>query len=210
MSRNKNDAYYTPPALTRVLLKRLHADYWRNTVVDDEEEGTRRKRLIAEPCAGDNWIDRELRAKGYQTVTGDIDPSKPVHYAGIDFFSKKAGRIYKGVDGIITNPPFSAAPRFVRRALEITPNVAVLLRLTFLEPCESRPESARADLLRKLARVIVLPRVSFYQGKSGTDSATCAWFIWREHRYGSTNLEIVTEAELAEAAGQQKLFGGEA
>jgi len=140
-------------------------------------------------------------------ITGDIDPDRPVHYPGVDIFNKRANKVYAGADAIITNPPFSGAPLYVRRSLELAGRVAMLLRVTFLEPCESQLKSARADLLKSLDRVIVLPRVSFYQGKRGTDSATCAWFIWESRRVNPTTiLEVVSEAELAEAAGQQRLF----
>lgn len=207
--RNENDAYYTPPSLTRALLDRMEHDWppWSRHLETLEGEHIR-KRLIAEPCAGDLWIDRELRGRGYRTVTGDIDDDCPVHYPGVDFFSKRAD-VYADADAIVTNPPFSVGPRFVRRALELTDQVACLLRLSFLEPCEKRKSSARADLLKQLDRVIVLPRVSFYQGKRGTDSVTCGWFVWdsAESCEGKTaSLEIVTETELAEHAGQETLF----
>ena len=206
--RNEHDAYYTPPALTRALLDRMEDDWisWHRNIETVEGEFIR-KRLIAEPCAGDLWIDRELRRQSYLTVTGDIDDGCPVHYRGCDFFSQRAD-VYADADAIITNPPFSHGPRFVRRALELTGQVACLLRLSFLEPCESRESSARADLLKKLDRVVVLPRVSFYRGDVGTDSVTCAWFVWDNDstRNRSADLEIVTEKELAEHAGQKTLF----
>ena len=209
MTRNKLDAYFTPPALTRVLIDRLEAssDWWGPNA--EEEDGTPiRKRVIAEPCAGDNWISSEFRGRGYQVVTGDVDPDRPVHYPGCDIFSERASKHYNGCDAIITNPPFSGAPLYVRRALEITDRVAMLLRINFLEPCEGFEWSSRVDLLKSLSRVIILPRVSFINGKRGTDSATCAWFIW-DNGLGPTVLNVVSEAELAEAAGQQKLFSTE-
>lgn len=209
MTRNKLDAYFTPPALTRVLIDRLEAssDWWRPNA--EEEDGKPiRKRVIAEPCAGDNWIATQFRLRGYQVVTGDVDPDRPVHYPGCDIFSERALTHYAGCDAIVTNPPFSGAPQYVRRALEITDTVVMLLRISFLEPCEKDPRSARVDLLKDLSRVIVLPRVSFINGKRGTDSATCAWFIW-DNGLGPTVINVVSEAELAEAAGQQKLFSTE-
>jgi hypothetical protein len=176
-------------------------------VVQSANECEFHHRIVAEPCAGDGWIERVLVEQGYSVVTGDVDESAPVDHAGLDILSTRASKIYGDADIIISNPPYSDAPRIVRRCLEITPRVAMLLRLTFLEPCEGRESSKRVDLLKKLDRVIVLPRVSFYQGKGGTDSATCAWFIWETARNSTPRLEIATERDLAEAAGQLGLEG---
>jgi hypothetical protein len=192
-SRNKFDAYYTPPELTRALLA-----LWMLPA------GCQ----IGEPCAGDGWISRELEQTGHYVRSGDLNPDSEIgrEHTPLDFFSRTAGQYYDDVDAIITNPPYAGAPRFVRRALEFTDRVAMLLRLSFLEPCEGNPDSARTDLLDKLSRVIVLPRVSFIQGKSGTDSATCAWFIWEPgHRGRGWDMTFVSKRELAEFGGQQTL-----
>lgn len=185
------EQYFTPPPATRALLRRIAVP----------------PGPVAEPCAGDGWIVRELERMGCGVVSGDIDHEVDVFRPGLDFFSTRAGMAYDTCGCIITNPPWSDAARFVRRALEITPHVAMLLRLTFLEPCESTPKSARVDLLKKLSRCIVLPRISFYRGKSGTDSVCPAWFVWGfGGQEGPATVEIVTDGELAECAGQQSLF----
>lgn len=187
------EQYYTPPPVTRALLGHLEgmADLY-----------------IAEPCAGDGWISRELARDGHQVITGDIDESLDVDNPGLSLFDDVASRIYRYVDAIITNPPWSDAALSVRRALEITPNVAMLLRLTFLEPCSKRQESARVDLLEQHRSHIVLPRISFYRGGDGTDSAPPAWFIWGFEDLDIPPWAIVSDRELLEYAGQQDLFEG--
>lgn len=197
MSRNRLDAYFTPPELTTALVRRLR-----------KTPGWAPKEIltVAEPCAGDGWITHVLTAGGYSVISGDVDPERGTHYRGVNFLGGRALEVYRGVDAIITNPPYTGVAHYVRRALEITPRVAMLLRLSFLEPCDSRPGAARVDLLEKLGRVIVLPRVSFIHGKGGTDSTTCAWFLWGAGPGGPREIEFVTNAELARHRGQLGLF----
>lgn len=187
--RNERDAYYTPKELTLALLERID---WR-------------EHQALEPFAGENHIADVLREKGYSITTGDIFKEAPVDHPGTDFFSRKADRAYQNHSAIITNPPYSIAPQCARRALMFSPRVAMLLRLSFLEPCQGTDSSYRIDLLEKLSRVIVLPRVSFIRGGKGTDSTTCAWFVW-EPGDGSRELEIVYPAELERHLGQEMLL----
>ena len=190
---NHLEQYFTPPELTRALLERLNLAPLK----------------IAEPCVGDGWISRELWRDGHTATARDLDPEYSPGGVGVDFFSRRASKVYSNVDAIITNPPWSDSARFVRRALELTPNVAMLLRLTFLEPCDSTPESRRVDLLQKLRSHIVMPRASFYKGKRGTDSVPPCWFIWGFDWLDIPAFDVVTSPELARHAGQQDLFSSE-
>ena len=55
----------------------------------------------------------------------------------------------------------------------------MLLRLSWLEPCNDRAQIFRAD---PPVRLIILPRISFRgpggRGKGRTDSVTSAWMVW--------------------------------
>lgn len=187
--RIENDAYYTPPELTRAFLARMP---WGRTDVS----------TVAEPCAGDGWITRELKRYGYDTITGDIDDTRNVDFPGFSLLHPEARSVYEGADAVISNPPFTGASDIIRQAMAITPRVSMLLRLTFLEPCGDR-----VDLLQDLARVIVVPRVSFEtpgrNDKRGTDSVTCAWFLWG---CDPAPVEVVTREELEFHLGQLSLF----
>lgn len=198
VERDELDRYYTPPELTRALLERVE---WGALVV-------------GEPCCGEGWIVRELVRYGHQVVAADVDHHAigvarnefgdvPIYLA--DIFSDQAHGVFAGVDAIVSNPPYLRGPAYVRRMLEFTPRVAVLMRSTFLEPCEGRPDSARTDLLATMSRAIIMPRRSFYLGGSGTDSVPPAWCIWGEN-WPHRRLDILTESDLAEAAGQQSLL----
>jgi hypothetical protein len=182
------EQYFTPPECTLSLLERvrLQTDL-----------------TIGEPCAGDRWIANVLADRGIDVISADVDTRLENDHPGLDFFSGEAERIFGNVDGIVSNPPWSDAARFVRRALEFSPNVAMLLRLSFLEPCEKGDKSRRLDLLELMSGLIVLPRVSFIRGKRGTDSLPPAWFIWGFDP--DFVLDFVSGRELAELSGQLTL-----
>lgn len=189
------EQYYTPEPCTRALLSHMG--------MEPSE--------VLEPCAGDGWISRVLEEKGHNTTTADVDPDAPVDMPGRDFFGTMYD-VFQSPRCIITNPPWSDAALFVRRALELTPNVAMLLRLTFFEPCsdETKPKSYRPDLVKSHRSHLVLPRVSFYRGKSGTDSVCPAWFIWGFDWLDMEPWDVVTERQYQEFAGQQAFNGMEA
>lgn len=65
------------------------------------------------------------------------------------------------IDAIVTNPPFSLAEEFIRRALSITPNVAMLLKQTYWNVggrSADRGLDHMPDLELKLTLATCLPR----------------------------------------------------
>lgn len=193
MTRNAHDQYFTPPELTRALMERVrrvypdHAD-WH----------------VLEPTAGELWIADEVAQSVAAVTTADIDPTMPVDYPGVDFLHPELFAQHQ-YDAVIGNPPFSLAAPIVRKALTLAPVVAMLLRITFIEGCESDPASRRLDILQSLSAVLVVPRTKFIKGAGSTDSATCAWFIW-DQRGNWPAFEWVSQAELARHRGQESLF----
>jgi hypothetical protein len=139
---------------------------------------------VFEPCVGDGAIVRELVWAGYsQGHTNDLEPAiaADYHFDAADPWPDHQQNKY---NWIVTNPPF-AMPKngkplpvnILKHALAaVRPGgaVSLLLRVTFLEPCENRGLFLQEH---PPAQIIVLPRYSFTQnGKS--DSATCAWMTW--------------------------------
>lgn len=198
--------YYTPPWMTKALFLRLPLP----ALVASREEARGTKARILEPCAGPSYLARVLRDAGAQVTTGDLDPevARLVDHTW-DFpewvrLKEQRGEVDpRQWDAVITNPPFHAGPACVEAAMRVSPVVAMLLRLSFLEPCGDR-----AHLLHGagLAHVIVLPRDGFiYPGKGkskGGDTQTCAWFVWRRGYEGTARIEHVTAREMAELRGQ--------
>jgi hypothetical protein len=88
-------------------------------------------------------------------------------------------------DWIVNNPPFSCAPQIIPLAFQhARVGIAMLLRLSFLEPVENR-----GTWLNQYppTHLIVLPRISF-TGNRKTDSVTCAWMVWRKHDQGTITI----------------------
>jgi hypothetical protein len=112
-------------------------------------------------------LSKPLLELGYQVKTYDIDPRiKDCEYLDATVSVPKC-------DWVVTNPPFNQAEKIVRNSLESAKSVAMLLRLSFLEPCKNR-----RDLITGISKLILInPRPSF-TGDGKTDSTSVAWFIW--------------------------------
>jgi hypothetical protein len=78
--------------------------------------------LLWEPAIGAGNLAHTLRAEGFQ-ITGTRE----------DFLAKSATTL--GADAICINPPFGfggrLACKFIKHALELTPIIAMLLRIDF-------------------------------------------------------------------------------
>ena len=172
--RRPLDQYFTPLSATRVLLK-----YQPNI------SGT-----ILEPCVGLGDLAAPLRRLG-RVVSNDIDTSMVADFhmdAAKDEFWQAVGQ----PDWVVSNPPFSCCQPIISGAFSVArEGVAMLLRLSYLEPCNNRAEF----LSTNPPSLIVLPRISF-TGDGKTDNVTCAWFVWdfsAQHR----QVRVVTKAEVS-------------
>lgn len=163
--RRKNDFYPTPEWATRELLDRVTI---RGTVF--------------EPCVGDGAIARALAGDKTLVYTGDIDPAWSPMVCGDarerTFWREADALIEDGIDWIVTNPPFNVAAQIVPAAYNhAVKGIAMLLRLSYLEPVEDRGGWLNEHPPSSL---IVLPRISF-TNNGKTDSVTCAWMVWRKN-----------------------------
>lgn len=167
--RREFDAYYTPNPLVTALL--------------DRHPWLLQCGTILEPCAGEGNISDALKARGADVITGDIRPEVGADYTwdftleGLATYADPEPPMMPKVGAIITNPPFSESSAFVRAALAITPNVAMLMRMTWIEPTKDRREIWR-DTPPSWVHVLN-PRPCF-TGDGKSDSATCAWFVWQQ------------------------------
>jgi hypothetical protein len=92
---------------------------------------------------------------------------------------------------VISNPPYNVAPDILPLAWEHSRlGMAMLLRLTYLEPTANRAEWLQDTPLSNL--IIFNPRPKFRQG-SGSDSATVAWFVWRRGWKDETRVSFCTD-----------------
>ncbi len=75
--------------------------------------------------------------------------------------------------------------RIAQHALKSSRDVALLLRLSFLEPAKTRRWLVNAPVSDL---IIFNPRPQF-RAERGSDSVTTAWFIWRwDRKDGPTNI----------------------
>jgi hypothetical protein len=134
---------------------------------------------IWEPAAGDGGIVLPLRERGFAVIASDITARDfPLHFVSDFFLLTQAPA---GTTTIITNPAYRSAQRFAEHAIDLAPDVFLLLRLAFLESIR------RTDLLehRGLRAVHVfrrrLPRMHRHgwDGPRSSSSIAFAWFHWR-------------------------------
>lgn len=149
--RAENDFYPTPREVTEALLS-----VWTPPGV------------VWEPACGDGSVSRVLESHGHDVVSTDLINrgfGKPdVNFLGCD----------KLTDCIVTNPPFSLAEDFIRKARLMGVNhMALLLKSTYWHA------SSRLRLFKswRPSRVYALSwRVDFKD--QGAPVMECSWFIW--------------------------------
>ena len=145
---------------------------------------------VWEPAAGPGSIVKTLRETGRAVIASDLhDWGCPDSQSGLNFL--EATQAPPGIAAIITNPPFSLAGPFVRKALELCPLVMMLARLAFIESV------GRTDIIDggQLARIYPfanrLPMMhrEGWDGPRSTSAMAFAWFIWDRDHEGPTQLK---------------------
>ena len=131
--------------------------------------------LIWEPACGTGEMADVMLKRGYMVACSDLYPTDFIRGAEPqDFLAADMPTI--GVDWIITNPPFSQAEKFIRRALELRRPCAFLLKSQFWHA------RSRLALFREHPPAYVLPltwRPDFLWGeKSGSPTMECLWTVW--------------------------------
>lgn len=174
--RRDKDFYPTPAAATLALLR--------------SEVGPKLFGNILEPCVGAGDMSRLLVKSGVNLFTADIDPQWPadVHCdaSNYDFRTMEVS----GIDWVVTNPPFNCGLEILKNLLpQVNRGVAMLLRVTFLEPTIHRG-SFLVD--HPPSKIIHMPRVSF-TGDGKTDSAHAAWIVWDKYSQYTLPNEWVTK-----------------
>lgn len=188
MTRLKNDQYFTPPALVWPLLREIKfsADA-----------------IYFEPCAGDGAIAKAMTTDSNEVnsdlfTTADIDGS----LSGLDVpdFDATDARQWSGhfdwvnPDWVISNPPYKQpdCDAIIQNAWDFAAvGIAMLLRLSYLEPCQGRAKFLKEAKLSNL--IIFNPRPQFIPGKKATDSSTVAWFVWRKNWIAQTTITYCTD-----------------
>lgn len=159
-ARKASDLYPTPPEVTVALMDFLKLP--KNTTV-------------WEPAAGEGDMVKAIRACGYGSSFG-TDVSEGFDFLSPDVFT----RLLAGFDWIITNPPFSLAEDFIRRAAEIQKPFAMLLKSQYWHAAK------RMALFEEIPPSYVLPltwRPDFlFKERGGKKGASplmdVMWCVW--------------------------------
>jgi hypothetical protein len=149
---------------------------------------------IWEPACGRGAIANVLRAHGHQVVCSDLVDygTDPIATYGVDFL--ETSELPPGVSTILTNPPYKLANEFVAHALELCPNVVMLLRLAFMESERRSPILDDAGLKRVLAFRKRLPMMhrDGWQGRKANSGMAFAWFVWKRGYRGEAPIQRIS------------------
>lgn len=183
--RSPLDFYVTPPECTQALL---------------EAEGVHVSRFVAlaEPFCGEGHISKVLESAGFVVSSTDLI-DRGYGDGGVDAFER-----FPLERAIVTNPPFSRAHEFIRRALEDerVEYLALMLKASFF----NSQKSARLMQDHPPSRLYPLSwRPQCIPGPGRATLFDFQWVVWDTARAG----EAVTRALLRPAQGQER-FGREA
>lgn len=193
MTRNRHDHdfYRTPALLTRALLSRIQL-----------------KGNVLECYSGDGAIAQELEKHRYQpgypipfnVFTNDL-VDRVHNHADVDVtqedsWSSLAHRLLPAeqIDWVVTNPPFNKAHEIMPFAYQYTQaGIAMLLRLSYLEPCSNRAPWLHEHRHNLSNLIVFSPRPKFRPDTAGSDSVTVAWFVWQKCWAGGTQIDFVSD-----------------
>lgn len=138
-------------------------------------------KTIWEPACGDGRLARVLEWHGFEVISTDLRQYPGYGFGGLDFLCEtpqdKWGWRTGDIDAIVTNPPFSLAEEFIRRAMLFTPNVAMLLKQTFWN-VGGRSRGLWFDHMPDLELKLTW-RLAFLASERGNSPLMdCMWAVW--------------------------------
>lgn len=164
-------------------------------------EGRRLPRVIWEPSCGNGALVLPLRNRGFTVHATDLnDWGCPASEAEVDFLGPIAAQhgatmkdMFADRFGIVTNPPFNIIEAFVERAVAMSPYVALLCRLAFLES-EGRMKWWRQVGLRRvhlIAERLPMMHRHLYTGPKLSNAGMCfAWFVFEPHKRPASQVPV--------------------
>ena len=154
-------------------------------------ERERLPRCVWDPCCGDGALCRPIMAAGHIVMASDL------HYRGygtgeVDFLLSPMA---SGCTGIVMNPPFNLATRFITHALNLAPEfLAVFGPIGLLAGQErgiqiyDRQPPSRVWIFSR--RVTLLHGSLVAQGMTEAPhdmrgATNFAWLVWNRHHRGT-------------------------
>ena len=141
--------------------------------------------LVLEPHAGGGAFTRALRAEHPEAIVFANDKDfgqvgswgvPPGHITRCDFLEMQSDPVNYCYHWIVGNPPYNEAEAHIRKALQLAPNVACLLRAGFLAPANRAALRAEFPLVEFH---LLSPRPSF-SADNKTDGSEYALHVWRQ------------------------------
>ena len=163
--RNQSDFYPTPPEATQALLDFLDLP---------------QKTTVWEPACGEGHMVEVIEKNDLRVIATDIQ-------TGTDFLKAE---MPKGVDWIITNPPFSLSEQFIRKAHAHDVSFAMLLKSQYWHAAR------RVNLFLDTKPSYVLPltwRPDFLfktRGK-GSPLMDVMWCVWCKDEFKTYNTTYI-------------------
>ena len=146
------------------------------------------KNTIWECACGGGHLAKRLKELGKEVIATDLyDYGLEGAKSGVDFLQIKDG---EKCDAIITNPPYKYAQEFCEKATKLCPNVAMFLKLTFLEGAKRQP-FFKANPPKYVAVCVNRVQCAINGDKEmfSKSSAACyAWFIWGGEHKGNPEI----------------------
>jgi predicted RNA methylase len=146
---------------------------------------------VREPCCGQGHISKVLEAHGHRVTSSDLH-DMGYGETGIDYLKtrEKSARFYD-FDAVITNPPFSLAEQFIRRALRDAPLVAMFL------PNNYWHAEGRRRLFESRPPMVVLAltwRPAFLEKERGKSPlSNFVWTVWNDAHPGPTQYKLLAK-----------------
>jgi hypothetical protein len=157
------DAYFSPPCAVEALIA---------------IEGERIPQRLWEVAAGDGTgMVLPLREAGFHVVASDVVDYGCPDCTIADYLTSA---LPDGVEGIITNPPYVAVPRFIEKAIRDVGYSAWLLRTNFLESTSRLPFFRAHPPARVWISSRRLPMMHRrgWSGPRAPSNTAFAWFVW--------------------------------
>lgn len=174
--RAQRDFYATPPEAVVGLLEKecFNSAIW-------------------EPAAGMLHISKTLKNYGYYVFSSDIE-CRCEGIEKIDFLSVNSDEKYEG--DIITNPPYSTAELFIKKALDLVQTgnkVAMLLRIQFLEGIKRRRlfDESPPFKVYVFSRRITCGKNGDFDSSRNSNAMSFAWFVWKKGYKGKTVIDWI-------------------
>jgi hypothetical protein len=142
------------------------------------------------------------RHAGVRIITNDLnayeadyhdDATREEGWLGFDYAAQRYFR--DRIAWTVTNPPFKHADEVLHLAYKYSAEgVAMLLRLSYLEPLRSDKRQAHTQfLVEHPPNVLInLPRMSF-TNDGGTDSVIASWMVWYKSQLAPARIIVVPE-----------------